>query len=189
MSIKYSFLLVVPALVVFSGCFRIIVGYHKPRVLSEKQWQRYEKKLHITHTPFHTQKYFEYFKTQNTEIKKRMYQPCQVIIFKKERLKKWVVNCDVGGFPKLRWNIPALLKNDTLGVFNDSLSYIYTSTVKIPFSEQDTTIIVLWSRVLNKTSKQLIREVQKCTQNSSAKVYYSNIDSFFVVLDKQSSRR
>lgn len=185
MSVKYSCLLVFFAVFVFSGCFKIIVGYHNPRVLSEKELQKYEKRLGITHTLFNTHKYFEYFNVQNAEIKKRMYQPCQLIIFNKERLKKWVVNCDVGGFPKLQWNISALLKNDTLGVCSDSLSYIYSSVIQTSFKEQDTTIIVLWSRVLNKPSKQLIRDVQKSTQNSSAKVCYCNLDSFFVVLDNK----
>ncbi|MCS7077970.1 MAG: hypothetical protein NZ455_14760 [Bacteroidia bacterium] len=184
MQLKYTFLLIVCAALLYSSCFKVVVGYHSPKILTEKQLTQYEKQLGITHTHFNTDKYILYMKHQNESIKKRMYQPCQILVFKKDTLKKWVVNCDVGGFPKLHWQIPSLLRKDRSGTFSDNLSYIYTTTVKTSFKEQDTTVLVFWSRVLNKTSKQLIKEVQKHTRKTAVKVCYCNLDSFFVALDK-----
>lgn len=182
MSVKRFFVLFLVLFVVFltSNCMRILVGYHKPEILSEKQMKNHEVKLNIKNTPLNEKQYIEFMKTQPAEIQKRLYQPCQVLRFEKDTLKNWIVNCDVGGFPKLNWCIDSLFNNDTSCY---KLSYIYKNTVKNDFNTENS-VLVFWSQTLYKPSKDLIKEVQKNNQIMKINVLYVNIDGVLYQLDK-----
>ena len=121
-------------------------------------------------------------------------QPLQALYFNSEgKLISYHVNCDMGGFPNLKWN-----RNDTFNTFVpetqttlDTLisletfsRYMTPTTYSESFSHlnYDYTVVVVWADYMGRQSKRLcdlIREnVNLAQTDKKVKIVYVNVDNF-----------
>ena len=128
-------------------------------------------------------------------IRKNHFQPLQIMFFdKNDVLVSYHVNCDIGGFPNLKWNYS--------GNFNSflpkSTTYcdpfvkfdLLTPYIKMPdernmnisdFKKNEYNVVVFWCRFMGRQSKRLVKFVYsylKANNNHTYNILFVNIDNF-----------
>jgi len=121
-------------------------------------------------------------------------QPLQALYFNSEgELISYHVNCDMGGFPNLKWN-----KNNTFNTFVpetqttldtlisfEALSQYLTPTIyskSFSHLNYDYTVVVVWADYMGRQSKRLCRSIRENVNLAHAdkkvKTVYVNVDNF-----------
>jgi hypothetical protein len=130
-------------------------------------------------------------------IRKNHLQPMQIMYFDKNNtLVSYHVNCDMSGFPNLKWNdtgnfntfIPrSTTYPDSYVKFDDLAMYISNCNSQqiqyADFNDADYNIVIFWCKCFGRQSKRVIKLVRENLQiNHSEKVnlLFVNIDNFGV---------
>ena len=116
-------------------------------------------------------------------------QPLQIIFFKDDTVKAHLVNCYIGGFPKLRWNeygnfsnFP--LKNEPFNfpAITPSL-HEYTECLSISPDfkfVQKYTMIIFWSKALTKSYPDFIKLTKEYSYKNNINFLYVNSDNLLL---------
>ncbi|HAW52920.1 MAG TPA: hypothetical protein DCX54_11430 [Flavobacteriales bacterium] len=179
---------------------------NSPKDLSDDDILRYANKYGISQSELwkiDTTKYLPFLRSiEDSANKKDWLQPLQVKAFDSTG-KKYVhfVNCYMGGFPKIKWNRFGTFDSFPLNqggcrqpniqvTFEEEMDYLVAipSTVtKMKFTGfQDEIILVYWSRMMNRRSKELISYVEDYRSRNSDKdisVMYINDDNLYDTAD------
>lgn len=93
----------------FASC-KLFLGMKDPTMVAPVKIEQYNKKykLDYSYEVNPTQFYNTYkplFADSNEQLLDNLYQPLQLIVFNKNKENIChLVNCNIGGFPKLQWN-------------------------------------------------------------------------------------
>lgn len=127
--------------------------------------------------------------------RKDLFQPLQIRIYDKNgKLIGHRANCNVPGFPNLKWNgygyfnafPPTLdchlidtIQNLTLAREFDNISPLFTENATQQNNKYD--VFIYWSRFMNRQSKLFIKKVHKyySAYNDSINYYYVNTEPLF----------
>jgi len=128
---------------------------------------------------------------QGSKYQKYFLQPLQAHYFLNDTLVSSHVNCNVEGFPKLKWNkkghfdtFPpktqfAATENIHFGYFEQIISKQNQSNISV--DKEKYVVFVFWNLYLHKQSKILIDEVCKNAQKSkNIQIVLINNDSWFI---------
>lgn len=180
-----------------------VIGIKNPRGITEEKIVRFSErnKIPLTNLFLIDNLYLAEYKKNNgidsLPIKNHA-QPLQIKIFNEtQNIVGHRVNCQVGGFPNLKWNgygyfdslpPPERFKLDTIYTlqqdffnyqFFKNKEYYNFEKVKI----NDYVFVVYYTNFMGRQSKRLIKFAQKLKANHSDKkieILYVNMDSFFV---------
>jgi len=173
--------------------------------INQNQIIQYSKKYNIPLSESYEMDtaYFTFLKSADTakygnEVKNH-YQPLQALYYNNSGvLESFQVNCFVGGFPNLKWNInnnfstfPPKLQAplDSLVPLDVHLKYLKpVSNSTMPSIENyDYIIIVHWNRFMGRQSRNLINYVKENSNlatNKKVKILYVNTDNVFASLSQ-----
>jgi hypothetical protein len=183
------------------GCNLILgIGNYKPLMKSEIEKCAKRYKIPLTELAEIDTTLYTSFLTniRDDKLKKNLKQPLQVRVFdSKGKINLFIVNCTVGGFPKLGWNrcgsfdvFPPDKKcfsnvDTTLSMNADLKYYLNTNGSKInpeTFEKQDVTIVIYWAKFMARHSKRLIRLINDYKDKHKDKkiaVLYVNDDNLY----------
>ena len=129
------------------------------------------------------------------------YQPLQLRWYNAEGRSQWLVpNCDVGGFPNLKWKrfgLPDTLYPqqrsrtyaDSAWTVSDDLAYMrerYSGHVPQKAEGARGHLLVYWTYFMGRQSVRLARNVERWRRQhgKGISVYYVNADSLMLGVDK-----
>jgi hypothetical protein len=161
-----------------------IYGYKGFKDRSDKELEKFVAKTSPGSEIFiiDTTKYIESISSVNDNLfLKNLFQPMQLRIYDSlDNLLTWVVNCEVGGFPNLKWNryinfesIPpskwykdyntnSLDKLDNFGFIVDLSNNKLKDAIT---NDYDYLFVVFYSLAFERQSKRLIRALSKYSEN------------------------
>lgn len=179
-----------------SSC-KLLVGVKKPLEINASNFEGVCKQHRVNSN---TESYF----TANRQFSNLVHQfsidtshqnylqPLQLIVFdSSHKLVSHLINCNVGGFPKLKWNrrasfdqIPVLQNGlyPSKAVFNMQFLSKLTSK-EFNKGSHDYYYFVIWSRILGYNSKKFIRLIQenlKLNESNKISLIYINIDNEYL---------
>lgn len=180
-----------------------IVGIKNPREITEKKIIRFAErnKIPLANLFLIDSLYLVEHKKNNTIDSlpiKNYAQPLQIKIFDAtQNIVGHRVNCQVGGFPNLKWNgygyfdslpPPERFKRDTAYTLQEEcLNHHFfknkESFTKDMFDKQDFIFVVYYTNFMGRQSKRLIKFAQQLKAKHSDKkieILYVNMDAFFV---------
>ncbi len=184
-----------------SGC-KLIIGIGNYKNLKKSEIEKCAKRYKIPLTEvaeIDTVSYNSYLASfRNDKLKNNFKQPFQVRVFDSNgKIILFIVNCTVGGFPKLGWNrcgsfdvFPPDKKcfsnvDTTLSLSTDLKHYRNTDGSEIKpefFEKQDVTIIIYWAKFMGRHSKRLIRMINDYKEKYKGKkiaVLFVNDDNLY----------
>lgn len=177
------------------------MGCRNPKVLSEKAYKRYLRKLdapiHMAYsadTTFIYQLLADFPDSTHHVMVKNQFQPVQMIYYGHSQYKNYqLINCYASGFPRLNWNKEGRLDQfppikgaptDSLITFDRLMGYFkpfghqnkYTVGPNEPY-----TVVIFWGRWMLKESKRLNRYLKDniAKANEPYRIIYVNIDEVF----------
>lgn len=118
------------------------------------------------------------------------FQPLQVKFYStiNDSLTGMIVNCQVGGFPNLKWkrsgcfdSFSTTTKLDTFPLLKNELIYFSNNlSQEFPKISKSSkyTILVYYSVIMNRQTKRLIKLVRKSFKTTETKIIYINSDLF-----------
>ena len=132
---------------------------------------------------------------------KGMHQPLQLRYYGKDGRLEWIVpNCDVGGFPNLRWErfgLPDTLRvypysrayADSVWHVSDDFNYMtgrLSGQVPEMGLQVDGYLLVYWSYLMGRQSVRLARNINKWREHQGRRieVRFVNVDSLMMGVDK-----
>lgn len=178
-----------------------ILGVRQVKKLSNKEIIKLAKRFNIPEDNLYIvkSKDFRDFTKIKASLKKdreNIEQPNQIIVFDNEYNNITnIINCNVGGFPILKWN-----RFKGLDSIPIKQGYFYTTPIYLSKNELDNLIIpigdkqipttpqfyyyIFWSRILFRNSKKMIKLINKNNQiakmqNISIEIKYIFSDSIY----------
>lgn len=189
-----------------SVMFNSFYGMKKMEAINQNEIIHYSKKYKIPLSESYEMDsaYFTFLKSADTtkyknEVKNH-YQPLQALYYNNSgALESFQINCFVGGFPNLKWNINDNFSTfppkkqtplDSLVPLNVYLKYLNpVSNSAMPSVENyDFVVIVHWNRFMGRQSKNLIDYVQensKLAKDQKVKILYVNTDNVYASLGEK----
>lgn len=130
-------------------------------------------------------------------IRQNHLQPLQIMYFDKNNiLVSYHINCEIPGFPNLKWNktgnfntfIPrSTTYSDSYMRFDDLVMYISDCNSQqiqyADFKDADYNIVVVWCKFMGRQSKRMIKLVKenlRLNQSKKVNLLFVNIDNFGV---------
>lgn len=141
------------------------------------------------------QSFYDTLKQTDSNLYRKLFQPLQLKVFDNSGIQMFhLVNCDVGGFPKLKWNregtfdayppLPGRFRVVKSWLnFRDEITF-YESIGDIDIKENfDLSIIVFWSDMFYRNSKHLIDLVKTYLvsfDDKNIQLIFVNVDDFYL---------
>jgi hypothetical protein len=128
-------------------------------------------------------------------IRHNHFQPLQIMFFdKNDDLVSYHVNCDIAGFPNLKWNYSgnfnSFLPKSTTYCDPFAKFDLLSLYIKMPderninissFKKNEYNVVVFWCRFMGRQSKRLVKFVYsylKANKNHTYNILFVNVDSF-----------
>lgn len=186
-----------------SSCFTVI-GMRNEKEISVPRIQKLAKRFQVPINDLYRVKAVKYdslitLKNITGKDKDNIEQPNQIIVFdNKEQNLAYLINCNIGGFPYLKWNrfggmdslpirqckfydLPVKLSLAELNSIIEPMNQSASSQID---NDVDYYYYIFWSRILFRNSKKMIKTVnqnliQAKKNNINIKVFYIFSDTMF----------
>lgn len=198
-----TYILLLSILMLHSSCAHLAMkamGMKQPKELNQKQLQRFSRKMNIpeTNSFFADTSYWNLIVDLPKErgIQKNHYQPIQAIYFNKGSNfpTAWYINCYAKGTTfGLLWNADSSFNefppkgnaplDSAISIFSfDNYIHPVFPSSKYFINPDEFNILVIYNRVFQRQSRNLIRLVQQNAALSATPVNikYINIDNAFI---------
>ncbi|MFM2386771.1 MAG: hypothetical protein RL660_1528 [Bacteroidota bacterium] len=148
---------------------KIIIGVREPKLLDDKALRTNATKLHVPNGEVQridTTKYRALLRTLgDSALEKDFLQPLQIYFYQQDQMLSHLVNCHVGGFPRLNWKrsgsfdtYPFLTGDLQNSLAPDiTLQKLLACTSATPSeNNMKSTMIIFYSNILYRNAKTLI---------------------------------
>lgn len=203
MNNKYAIPLILIMPLLLSSC-KLIFGIKNPRLLNDDEIKKYAIKYGIPLESVYkldTLKYrkaFQAIKQSRPLLYHDVYQPLQVKGFDSVgKMTLFLINCNIQGGLTLKWDFAGtfdvfppqqnyIAKVDTVLSLDDDIKFYQSlkgDTIdKSTLKGSDYTLIVFWSRFMNRQSKNLIQVLlnyQNHNNGKKIKELFINVDNLY----------